>query len=233
MIEGLIYPKRAPLLVGHAHPTSRLNRPAPEAGMVCGAKRIRSLYLPRMTGVTLKLSTTTPPRGLASLSTINAATMRLCRADLPASAHSSRLEAAPTQIGPAPKAGGVSEARRMRSLYLPWMTGVIPKLSTTTPPEGRASLSTINAATMRPCRGDPPAAVLLGGLCPSYIKNASSPKVAKTGYRFASCAWMAVMATVLTMSVTVQPRLRSFTGLLRPCNTGPTATALAERCTAL
>ena len=39
--------------------------------MVCGAKRIRSLYLPRMTGVTLKLSTTTPPRGLASLSTIN------------------------------------------------------------------------------------------------------------------------------------------------------------------
>ena len=64
--------------------------------MVCGAKRIRSLYLPWMTGVTPKLSTTTPPRGLASLSTINAATMRLCRADLPATAHSSRLGAAPT-----------------------------------------------------------------------------------------------------------------------------------------
>ena len=64
--------------------------------MVCGAKRIRSLYLPRMTGVTPKLSTTTQPKGLASLSTINAATMRLCREDLPASAHSSRLEAAPT-----------------------------------------------------------------------------------------------------------------------------------------
>jgi len=63
--------------------------------MVCGAKRIRSLYLPWMTAVTPKLSTT-PPKGLASLSTINAATMRLCRADFPASAYSSRLEATPT-----------------------------------------------------------------------------------------------------------------------------------------
>jgi len=33
-----------------------------------------------------KLSTTAPPKGLASLSAINAATMRLCRADLPATA---------------------------------------------------------------------------------------------------------------------------------------------------
>ena len=41
--------------------------------MVCGAKRIRSLYLPWMRGVTPKLSTTTPPKGLALLSTINAA----------------------------------------------------------------------------------------------------------------------------------------------------------------
>ncbi len=40
-------------------------------------------------------------------------------------------------------------------------------------------------------------------------------------------------ATVLTMSVTVQPRLRSLTGLFRPWRTGPTATAPAERCTAL
>ena len=45
-----------------------------------------------------------------------------------------------------------------------------------------------------------------------------------------SCAWMAVIATVLTISATVQPRLRSLTGLLRPCSTGPMATALAERC---
>ena len=51
--------------------------------MVCGAKRIRSLYLPWTTGVTSKVFTATPPKGLASLSTINAATMRLCRADLP------------------------------------------------------------------------------------------------------------------------------------------------------
>ena len=51
--------------------------------MVCGAKRIRSLYLPWMTGVTPRLSTTTPPKDLASLSTINAAIMRLCRADHP------------------------------------------------------------------------------------------------------------------------------------------------------
>jgi len=52
--------------------------------MVSGAKRIRSLYLPWMTGVPLKLSTVAPPKDLASLSTINGATMRLCRADLTA-----------------------------------------------------------------------------------------------------------------------------------------------------
>ena len=46
-------------------------------------------------------------------------------------------------------------------------------------------------------------------------------------------AWMAVMITVLTISVTVQPRLRSFTGLRMPCMMGPMATALALRCTAL
>jgi len=57
--------------------------------MVCGAKRIWSLYLPWMTGVTPKLSTTAPLKALASLSTINAATMRLCRADLPAPYHRS------------------------------------------------------------------------------------------------------------------------------------------------
>jgi hypothetical protein len=55
--------------------------------MVCGARRIRSLCLPWMTGVISKLSTKTPPKDLASLSTINTATMRLCRADLPAPHH--------------------------------------------------------------------------------------------------------------------------------------------------
>ena len=58
-------------------------RAAAGAKKICGAKRMRSLYLPEMTGVTPKLSTTTSPKGLASLSTINAATMRLCRADHP------------------------------------------------------------------------------------------------------------------------------------------------------
>ena len=37
-------------------------------------------------------------------------------------------------------------AKRIWSLYLFWMTGVTPKLSTTAPPRGPASLFTINAA---------------------------------------------------------------------------------------
>ena len=52
---------------------------APERLWDRGAKRIRSLYLPWMAGVTPKLSTKASPKGLASLSTINAAIMRLCR----------------------------------------------------------------------------------------------------------------------------------------------------------
>jgi hypothetical protein len=43
-------------------------------------------------------------------------------------------------------------------------------------------------------------------------------------------AWIAVIATVLTMSCTVAPRERSLTGLRRPCRTGPTATR--PRCAA-
>ena len=141
----------------------------------------------------------------------------------------------------------VCGAKRIRSLYLPWITAVTLKLSATAPPKDLASFSTINDAitprrdvfaeqtSLPPLthRGWKPLPHNSKLNLTVYIKTASSPKVAKTGYRFASCAWMAVMATVLTMSVTVQPRLRSFTGLLRPCNTGPTATALAERCTAL
>ncbi len=46
-------------------------------------------------------------------------------------------------------------------------------------------------------------------------------------------AWMAVIATVLTMSLTSAPRERSLIGLRRPCSTGPIATAPADRCTAL
>ena len=47
------------------------------------------------------------------------------------------------------------------------------------------------------------------------------------------CAWMAVIATVLTMSCTVAPRERSLTGLFSPCSTGPMAIAPALRWTAL
>ncbi len=47
------------------------------------------------------------------------------------------------------------------------------------------------------------------------------------------CAWIAVMATVLTMSATRAPRERSLTGRFKPCSTGPIATAPALRCTAL
>ena len=43
----------------------------------------------------------------------------------------------------------------------------------------------------------------------------------------------AAMATVFTMSLTRAPRERSFTGMRRPCSTGPTATASADRWTAL
>ena len=47
------------------------------------------------------------------------------------------------------------------------------------------------------------------------------------------CAWIAVMATVLMISSTVQPRLRSLTGLLRPWRTGPMAMAPVSLWTAL
>src|SRR5690606_38577826 len=47
------------------------------------------------------------------------------------------------------------------------------------------------------------------------------------------CAWIAVIATVLMMSLTSAPRDRSLMGFASPCSTGPIATAPAERCTAL
>src|SRR5258708_38983137 len=48
-----------------------------------------------------------------------------------------------------------------------------------------------------------------------------------------SCAWIAVMATVLTMSSTRAPRDRSFTGLFRASTTGTIAIAPARGCNAL
>ena len=48
-------------------------------------------------------------------------------------------------------------------------------------------------------------------------------------------SWLcsAVMPTVFTMSSTVQPRERSFTGLARPCMIGPTAMVFDACWTAL
>src|SRR5512139_589400 len=46
---------------------------------------------------------------------------------------------------------GLSEARHMWSHYRPSLTGRPSGLSTTIPPEGRASFFTINGATMCPC----------------------------------------------------------------------------------
>jgi hypothetical protein len=77
--------------------------------MVNGAKRIRSLYLPWMKGMPPRLSTTTPPKALASLSTINGAITPWRDAfaeqtSLPQLTQS-RLEAAPTQHRLPPQAG--------------------------------------------------------------------------------------------------------------------------------
>jgi len=52
-------------------------------------------------------------------------------------------------------------------------------------------------------------------------------------YRFSSWLWIAVMTTVLKMSSTVQPRLKSLTGLFRPWSMGPMARAPVSRWTAL
>ena len=50
---------------------------------------------------------------------------------------------------------------------------------------------------------------------------------------YSCCACIAVIITVLKISSTVQPRLRSLIGLLRPCNIGPMANAPVSLCTAL
>ncbi len=57
--------------------------------------------------------------------------------------------------------------------------------------------------------------------------------VARSGGLRRVPAWMAVIATVLTMSLTSAPRDRSLIGLRMPWSTGPIANCAAERCTAL
>ena len=108
----------------------------------------------------------------------------------------------------------------------------------------------------RRCRPSRPAMHVAGSAprrcCSTSPVAAASPDLASTRLYFSDedpalitrtcpssrclsdcCAWIAVIATVLMMSRTVAPRDRSLTGFRRPCRTGPTATAFAERCTAL
>ena len=76
-----------------------------------------------------------------------------------------------------------------------------------------------------------------GGLRPLCRRRHLLPVFRSPAYAlaafFSAAACTAVMATVLTISGTVQPRERSLTGLFRPWSTGPMATAPAARCTAL
>jgi hypothetical protein len=65
--------------------------------MVCGAKRMRSLYLPSPGQRPPGLSTRTPLKGPASVFTVNAATMRVAEQTTLPHAVQSRLEAAPTR----------------------------------------------------------------------------------------------------------------------------------------
>ena len=79
--------------------------------MVCGAKRIRSLYLPSPTQRPPGLSTTIPPKGPASLYTINGATMRPWRGDPPPQLTPSRLPFGAAQ-GPEPVEGEAAPTGR-------------------------------------------------------------------------------------------------------------------------
>ena len=67
----------------------------------------------------------------------------------------------------------------------------------------------------------------------SWYLNDDEPLLMTRIVLMRSSAWIAVIATVFTMSSTRAPRDRSLIGLRRPCSTGPIATAPALRCTAL
>ena len=103
--------------------------------------------------------------------------------------------------------------------------------STARPPRPRG-----RAGTASPIRSTRPRAVHdpSAGSTTRYFRLEDPVLMTRTALTPDPCwAWMAVMATVLTMSGTVQPRDRSLTGRRRPWSTGPIATASAERCTAL
>jgi hypothetical protein len=111
-------------LRSEAAPTA--NRLAPEAGWSApavpsgqGRKAHRSHYCPSPTERPLGLSTRAPPKGLASLSTINGATMRVCKADRPASRHPFAAGSR-SHINPGGAAGrGVYEAKRPAKKLIP------------------------------------------------------------------------------------------------------------------
>jgi hypothetical protein len=64
----------------------------------------------------------------------------------------------PPYVAPKLRRGrAVCNARRIRSHYLPSPIGRPPEPSTTTPSNSRAAPYTINGATMRLCRAEPPA----------------------------------------------------------------------------
>ena len=108
------------------------------------------------------------------------------------------------------------------------------RLPTTGPADHRGALAWPIRST-RPVANAVPAI----GSTSWYLIDDDPELITSTGMRHeaasagVACAWIAVMATVLTMSGTSAPRDRSFTGLFSPCSTGPMAIALALRCTAL
>ena len=80
--------------------------------------------------------------------------------------------------------------------------------------------------------------------CPKSVGETSAKRMVSNDlytYRYtsgggnATTSWLcsAVITTVFTMSSTVQPRERSFTGLARPCMMGPTAMVFEACWTAL
>ena len=70
---------------------------------------------------------------------------------------------------------------------------------------------------------------------PGFCDSDTTDIYFEGGERAATYSWLcsAVMTTVFTMSSTVQPRERSFTGLARPCMMGPTAMVFDACWTAL
>jgi len=150
--------------------------------VVSETRRIRSIYLPSPTGRPPGLSTTTPLQGRASPYTINGATMRPCRGDPPAVAHSI---AAGSRSHPNPAGAGgraVYEANRIRSHCLPLLTGRLPGFcppfrynanphSILSMPRSRHGVTTLS--NRPPCHVD---ACPSGGQCPPYILIAAGSR---------------------------------------------------------